>query len=120
MLSQIRYARLIQFKECLVFSFSCFQNKSDDIQESSRSKHLDFLDILISARDDEGVGLTDLEIRNEVDTFLFAGHDTTASSLTWMMYALAKSPQHQQRAQKEVDEIFHEKGSCVLEWYACR
>ncbi len=38
-----------------------------------KSRYLDFLDILLSARDDAGQGLTPLEIRNEVDTFLFAG-----------------------------------------------
>ena len=33
----------------------------------------DFLAILLTAKDDNGVGLTPLEIRNEVDTFLFEG-----------------------------------------------
>jgi len=36
-------------------------------------KYLDFLDILLTARDDDGKGLSDKDIRNEVDTFLFAG-----------------------------------------------
>ena len=36
-------------------------------------KYLDFLDILLTAQDENGRGLSPLEIRNEVDTFLFEG-----------------------------------------------
>lgn len=38
-----------------------------------KGRYLDFLDILLTAKDDEGNGLCDLDIRNEVDTFLFEG-----------------------------------------------
>lgn len=50
--------------------YAYFQNEST---ETKKKKHLDFLDILITAKDDNDVGLTDDEIRAEVDTFLFAG-----------------------------------------------
>ena len=38
-----------------------------------RSRYLDFLDILLTARDEDGNGLSDIDIRNEVDIFMFAG-----------------------------------------------
>ena len=38
-------------------------------------KYLDFLDILITAKDEDGKGLSDQDIRAEVDTFLFEGKD---------------------------------------------
>ena len=54
-------------KNCL----SLFIQENDPSQLEKR--HLDFLDILIRARDEHGVGLTDLEIREQVDTFVFEG-----------------------------------------------
>ena len=71
--------------------------------------------VLFSLRTDEsGIGMTDMEIRAEVDTFVFEGHDTTSSGITWTLYNLALHTEHQQICRKEVDEIFDQKGS--LEW----
>jgi cytochrome P450 len=47
-------------------------NQSKAVKSGSK-RSLDFLDIILTARDDNGEGLNDLEIRNEVDTFLFEG-----------------------------------------------
>ena len=72
---------------------------------TQRKRYLDFLDILLTARDENGEGLTDLEIRNEVDTFLFEGHDTTASGISWTLYSLAQHLTHQEKCQAEIDEL---------------
>jgi cytochrome P450 len=53
----------------------------------------DVLSILLLARDEEdGTGLTDKEVRDEVMTLLLAGHETTANALTWTWYELARNP----------------------------
>lgn len=53
----------------------------------------DVLSILLLARDEEdGQGLTDQQVRDEVMTLLLAGHETTANALTWAWYELAKNP----------------------------
>ena len=72
---------------------------------SRNKKHLDFLDILLTAEDENGEGLTDLEVRDEVDTFMFEGHDTTTSGMCWTLYCLAKHPEHQDKVREEVRNV---------------
>ncbi|KAK3587339.1 hypothetical protein CHS0354_011320, partial [Potamilus streckersoni] len=71
----------------------------------SGRKYLDFLDILLTTRDEANVGFTQEEIRNEVDTFLFEGHDTTASAISWILYSLAKHQDIQEKVKAELDRI---------------
>ena len=75
------------------------------LEQVSKSRRLDFLDILLTASDENGVGLSDLEIRNEVDTFMFEGHDTTTSGMCWTLYCLAQHPEHQQKVREEVNSV---------------
>ena len=44
-----------------------------ETEDLIKDRYLDFLDILIKARDEDGKGLSHQEIRDEVDTFLFEG-----------------------------------------------
>ena len=50
-------------------------SKLQEKEGPRKTRHLDFLDILLTARDEDGNGLTLTEIRNEVDTFMFAGKE---------------------------------------------
>lgn len=53
----------------------------------------DVLSLLLLARDEEdGSGLTDQQVRDEVMTLLLAGHETTANALTWAWYELGRHP----------------------------
>ena len=52
----------------------------------------DLLSLLLDAADDEGEQLNDQQIRDEVMTLLFAGHDTTTSTIAFMFYELAHHP----------------------------
>ncbi|XP_060071003.1 cytochrome P450 4F6-like [Ylistrum balloti] len=81
---------------------------------ASYKRRLDFLDILLTARDEQGKGLTDREVRDEVDTFLFAGHDTTSAALGWATYLLAQHPVEQQKVYEEVMHVVGDKPS--VEW----
>ena len=83
-----------------------------------QKKYVDFLDILLLAQDEEGEGLTSEEIRQEVDTFLFEGHDTTASAISWILYAMAKHPEIQQKCREEVQALFAEPSKPYFDWDA--
>lgn len=50
-----------------------FQEKGGLPDQKEKKRYLDFLDILLTAKDEQGIGMSDLDIRSEVDTFMFAG-----------------------------------------------
>jgi cytochrome P450 len=52
----------------------------------------DVLSLLLAARDEEGQPLTDLELRDELMTLLLAGHETTATALSWTLERLVRHP----------------------------
>nr|ABF06544.1 CYP4AY1 [Ips paraconfusus] len=68
-------------------------------------KKMAFLDHLLQYRDEQGKPLSDAFIRHEVDTVMFAGHDTTAVALAFALYLLAKHPEVQAKARAEAREI---------------
>ncbi|XP_022102018.1 cytochrome P450 4F12-like [Acanthaster planci] len=74
-------------------------------------KPRDFLDTLILACDTDGKGLTVQEMTDEVNIFLFAGHETTATTTTWLLYNLARYPEHQTKVREEVDKILEKRDS---------
>ncbi len=66
----------------------------------------DLLDMLLEARDeDSGLGMDDLQIRNEVASIYGAGHETTAVALAWTWYALNQHPEVLRKLQAEVDGV---------------
>ena len=77
-----------------------------DIIEARRrtgADHGDLLALLMQARDeDSGEGMTDRQLRDEVMTFLLAGHETTAMALSWTWYLLAKNREIEERLGAEI------------------
>ncbi|XP_063012090.1 cytochrome P450 4V2 isoform X1 [Melospiza melodia melodia] len=75
-------------------------------EESGSKKRKAFLDMLLNATDDEGKKLSYRDIREEVDTFMFEGHDTTAAAMNWVLYLLGRNPEVQKKVHRELDEVF--------------
>jgi cytochrome P450 len=65
----------------------------------------DVLARLIRAQADDGDRLTDGEIRDHVLTLLFAGHDTTTSTISFMLHELARHPAELDRLPEELDDV---------------
>jgi len=69
----------------------------EEITERRRSgrRGSDILSLLIDATDEDGSTLSDRELRDQVMTLLFAGHDTTTSTVAFLFYELARTPEKQ-------------------------
>jgi cytochrome P450 len=70
----------------------------------------DVMSILLLARDDEdGTGLTDRQVRDEVMTLLLAGHETTANTMAWTWYELGRHPHIARAVEAEVGEVIGDR-----------
>jgi cytochrome P450 len=66
---------------------------------------MDILSLLLVAHDEDGQGLADDEVRDQVMTLMFAGHDTSTSTVSFLLYELARHPDALERLQAELDEV---------------
>jgi cytochrome P450 len=65
----------------------------------------DILSLLLEARDEDGRRLSDREVRDQVMTLMFAGHDTSTSTVTFLMYELGRNPGVLERLCEEQDRV---------------
>jgi cytochrome P450 len=62
----------------------------------------DILNLLLTAKDAEGEGMSDVEIKDELLTLLFAGHETTATAIAWAVYWLYSKPDILAKVKEEI------------------
>ena len=65
----------------------------------------DILGMLLAATDEDGSTLSDHEVRDQAITLLFAGHDTTTSTISFLLYELARNPHELEALYVEQDEL---------------
>nr|ASU43935.1 cytochrome P450 CYP4 [Eriocheir sinensis] len=101
------------------FSYSTIENrrrerelaaatKKEETNEDEvigKKKRLAFLDLLLNYSETQTT-LTNEDIREEVDTFMFEGHDTTAAAINWSVYLLGCHPEIQAKLHEELDALF--------------
>lgn len=76
-----------------------------NIYNNDTNERSNLINILLQSSID-GKPLSNLDIREEVDTFMFAGHDTVSSGSSFTLYNLAKYPEIQQKAFEEMRQVF--------------
>lgn len=74
-----------------------------------RESDEDVLSILLRARNEDGSGLRDEDIRDEAMTLLMAGHETTANVLTFAHWFVGRHPAARERLEAEVDAVLGER-----------
>jgi cytochrome P450 len=65
----------------------------------------DLLSMLLQARDENGLGMSERQVRDEVMTLLLAGHETTALTLTWAFLLLDRNPDARLRLEAELAAV---------------
>ncbi|XP_075157457.1 putative cytochrome P450 4d14 [Haematobia irritans] len=85
-------------------TYKAMTNETNDM---GIKKRMAFLDVLLQSTVG-GKPLTDKDIREEVDTFMFEGHDTTTSAISHTLYLLSRHPEAQQKVFAEILQVIGE------------
>jgi cytochrome P450 len=92
-----RFTRRLRAADALLYEEIANRRHEPDLEERS-----DVLSLLLRARDDAGRPMTDAELRDELFTLLSAGHDTTATGLTFAFDLLLRNPATLARLREEI------------------
>lgn len=98
-----RFLRLKQQIDSLLIAE--IQARRQQMQDLASPARDDILSLLLQARDEAGQPMTDEELRDELITLLFAGHETTASALAWAFYWVDHLPEVREKLHKEIDTL---------------
>ena len=78
-------------------------------RRSSPEQTEDLLSMLMEAKDEEGTGMGDRELRDVIMSIFFAGHETSALALTWTYYLLSHHPEVEQKLHDEASEVLGDR-----------
>jgi cytochrome P450 len=76
--------------------------------------HGDLLSMLLEVRDEEtGEAMNDEQLRDEVLTLILAGHETTATALSWIWYLLSQNPDAEHKLHAELDQVLGGRAASI-------
>uniref|UniRef100_A0A4W6F1D4 Cytochrome P450 3A n=1 Tax=Lates calcarifer TaxID=8187 RepID=A0A4W6F1D4_LATCA len=109
--------------DVMTFFYSFLEKIKSDRHKNDHKSRVDFMQLMVEAQISENSknesspqkGLTDHEILSQAMIFIFAGYETSSSSLSFLAYNLATHPHIQKTLQEEIDETFPEKGQPTYE-----
>ncbi|MGK7947491.1 MAG: cytochrome P450 [Xenococcaceae cyanobacterium] len=81
-----------------------YQEIAERRRENKQNRQ-DILSLLMSARDEQGQPMTDKELRDELMTLMFAGHETTATAMAWALYWILRFPEVRSKLLAELDSL---------------
>ncbi|MGW6413023.1 cytochrome P450 [Streptomyces vinaceus] len=85
-------------------------NVIDATRNSDTADRDDLVSILLASRHERtGAPLTDLEIRDQIVTFLFAGTETVASTLSWALYELSRNPEVDNQIAAQLNDVIGDR-----------
>jgi cytochrome P450 family 135 len=84
--------------DAVIYAELARRREQEDLAERG-----DILSLLLLARDEDGQGMTDSELRDELVTLLLAGHETTATAVAWAVERLVRHPDKLARLVAEID-----------------
>jgi cytochrome P450 len=92
------FRRRVEQVDQLIAQEIAERRQAEDLAERE-----DVLSMLLLARHEDGSPMSDAEVRDELLTLLVAGHETTATALSWAMERLTRSPEKLGRLRAEVE-----------------
>ena len=81
------------------------EQEIQDRRQESELNHQDILSLLLSVKDEQEHGMTNEELRDQLITLLFAGHETTATAIAWSLYWIHRQPEIKQKLRQELDSL---------------
>uniref|UniRef100_A0A672Q108 Phylloquinone omega-hydroxylase CYP4F2-like n=1 Tax=Sinocyclocheilus grahami TaxID=75366 RepID=A0A672Q108_SINGR len=111
-------AKIVQERRSQLDQQGPAKNRTENLEYTGgyKKKDTDLIDLLLLSKDENGEGLTNEEIQAHADMFMFAGHDTTASALSWIFYNLAMHQDHQERCRAEIRSVLPDGDEHDLSW----